>query len=496
MRCPRAVAKPCVECLAAVIVVAAALGFRCRRLSCCRGREAAAARDAGDAGAGDEAVARLAAFLDLPASPRTHPASSKLAAPSLLDTPKAALRRQLKKRRREDTSHWDEVVSFDGRRRAARPAETPEDAAARLTVEAVELKRAGKYAAALAKLYEAKREAKPDGPVVEAKAPEACDVWSFQEKAVAPPPARAVESSASESDDDGADAPSSLARPAAAARGDDDDDDVAPTYRSPSSAQRRVDRAPEPTSDDDEDAVARLKAEAVELKRAGKYAAALAKLYEAKDDELATRDDGPTVEEKAPDDAWSYQEKPAPPPAAAVESSDSDGDGDDDGVDTPVSLARPAAAARAPPSDDDESDGESEARSAPSDDDDHLEASLSVFGLAPGAAPRHDDREAIDTPRSLERPPAHFPAPTPPRPPAPTTPRSGGRPRVSTVLSDAEDPDEGHDVVDCPLILSRPHAGEDHEPIDHDLDLDFHEDQATRGLLGANLAASFAEVVG
>ena len=150
MRCPRAVAKPCVECLAAVIVVAAALGFRCRRLSCCRGREAAAARDAGDAGAGDEAVARLAAFLDLPASPRTHPASSKIAAPSLLDTPKAALRRQLKKRRREDTSHWDEVVSFDGRRRAARPAETPEDAAARLTVEAVELKRAGKYAAALA----------------------------------------------------------------------------------------------------------------------------------------------------------------------------------------------------------------------------------------------------------------------------------------------------------------------------------------------------------
>ncbi|KAH8079144.1 N-acetylgalactosaminyltransferase 7 [Aureococcus anophagefferens] len=266
MRCPRAVAKPCVECLAAVIVVAAALGFR--RLSCCRGREAAAARDAGDAGAGDEAVARLAAFLDLPASPRTHPASSKLAAPSLLDTPKSALRRQLKKRRREDTSHWDEVVSFDGGRRAARPAETPEDAAARLTVEAVELKRAGKYAAALAKLYEAKREAEPDGPVVEEKAPEACDVWSFQEK------------------------------------------------------------------------------------------------------------------------------------------------------------AKPRAA------------------------------------------------------------------------PAPTTPRSGGRPRVSTVLSDAEDPDEGHDVVDCPLILSRPHAGEDHEPIDHDLDLDFHEDQATRGLLGANLAASFAEVVG
>ena len=489
MRCPRAVAKPCVECLAAVIVVAAALGFRCRRLSCCRGREAAAARDAGDAGAGDEAVARLAAFLDLPASPRTHPASSKLAAPSLLDTPKSALRRRLKKRRREDTSRWDEVVSFDGGRRAARPAETPEDAAARLTVEAVELKRAGKYAAALARLYEAKREAEPDGPVVEAKAPEACDVWSFQEKAVAPPPARAAESSASESDDDGADAPSSLARPAAAARGDDDDDaDVAPTYRSPTSAQRRVDRAPEPASEDDEDAVARLKAEAVELKRAGKYAAALAKLYEAKHDELATRDDGPTVEEKAPDDAWSYQEKPAPPPAAAVESSDSDGDGDDDGdddgVDTPVSLARPAAAARAPPSDDDESNGESEARAAPSDDDDHLEASLSVFGLAPGAAPRHDDREAIDTPRSLERPPAW------------ATPRSGGRPRVSTVLSDAEDPDEGHDVVDCPLILSRPHAGEDHEPIDHDLDLDFHEDQATRGLLGANLAASFAEVVG
>jgi len=491
MRCPRAVAKPCVECLAAVIVVAAALGFRCRRLSCCRGREAAAARDAGDAGAGDEAVARLAAFLDLPASPRTHPASSKLAAPSLLDTPKAALRRQLKKRRREDTSRWDEVVSFDGGRRAARPAETPEDAAARLIVEAVELKRAGKYAAALARLYEAKREAEPDGPVVEEKAPEACDVWSFQEKAVAPPPTRAAESSASESDDDGADAPSSLARPAAAARGDDDDDDesdgdddVAPTYRSPSSAQRRVDRAPEPTSEDDEDAVARLKTEAVELKRAGKYAAALAKHYEAKGDELAKRDDGPTVEEKAPDDAWSYQETPAPPPAAAVESSESDGDGDDDGVDTPVSLARPAAAARAPPSDDDESDGESEARAAPSDDDDDLEASLSVFGLAPGAAPRHDDREAIDTPRSLERPPAW------------ATPRSGGRPRVSTVLSDAEDPDEGHDVVDCPLILSRPHAGEDHEPIDHDLDLDFHEDQATRGLLGANLAASFAEVVG
>ncbi|KAH8045281.1 RNA polymerase II transcription regulator recruiting protein [Aureococcus anophagefferens] len=158
-------------------------------------------------------------------------------------------------KRRQDTSHWDEVVSFDGGRRAA-PAETPET--------------------------------RPPG-----------SRWRPSSSS-----AREIRRGARGLYDD-----------------DDDDDDVAPTYRSPSSAQRRVDRAPEPTSDDDEDAVARLKTEAVELKRAGKYAAALAKLYEAKDDELATRDDGPTVEEKAPDDAWSYQEKPAPPPAAAVESS-------------------------------------------------------------------------------------------------------------------------------------------------------------------------------